>query len=543
MLSIWVECTLAGIPPQVRALAETTDIEVVFSFRLTRAGNVSRKLGTVDLNEETFGQLREYFRPIYIPPIRDLDSDGLAPFRELVAAALLRGKGPGSLKQITEDARDLLNKRAGVLLGNQDEIAKHILRADRISFDTSRLNLSGMYDKIGLQVHHGANDISLNRLGTGHQSAVIMHLYRQLGGTMPGEVLYLFEEPDNHLHPPTIRSICDDLRAISEQSQVLISTHSPVFLAHVGFSPLRPLEQPLNGFTVQRKLTLLSNYSEKEARKHLDFYGIRITEPLLCRRVIVVEGPTDKEVLSALLENRRKLSPDQADILIVSAGGKGQAPRLCHLLECLGVDWWCILDGDAAICDEVPHTKPSLLPTDMTAGDTAIDTLKRLADTSTRRGKNFIKTLDAVKAEFLGSRPLPTLLDGSRLKSLLDKIGNLTLAELGQLKVSLQARQKKASRKLLAKAKVFLWSGTLEDVLLHNAECFDTLEAALVKLGELTAPLTADPNREAALRNSIHDAGNRPELLFDLVVALDNAGCLSKTEVNACFELVFKDIQ
>lgn len=39
--------------------------------------------------------------------------------------------------------------------------------------------------------------------GTGHQSSVIIHLYRQLGELTGGHTLFLFEEPDNHLHPPT----------------------------------------------------------------------------------------------------------------------------------------------------------------------------------------------------------------------------------------------------------------------------------------------------------------------------------------------------
>lgn len=541
--SIWVDCKLANIPTAIKGLAGTTENNIDYTFRVTRGGKVTRKLGTKVLSLEEFAKLLEHFMPLYVPPIRDLGADGLVPFKRLIKVALLRSKGTGNIKQVTTAAKKLLQDKATLLLDKQHDLVKGILHADKLSLDTSLLDIEALYENIGIQVHTGGREIPLSALGTGHQSAVIMHLYRQLGESMPGEVLYLFEEPDNHLHPSTIRSICDDLTAISAKSQVLVSTHSPVFLAHVGFAPLRPLVKKQDGLTALRTITLLKHYTEKQARAHLESHGLRLTEPLVCGRVIVVEGITDKVVLSSLLEKRRGVTADQADVLLISAGGKDKAVTLAHLLHCLGVEWRCVLDHDSAFSSEVPFSKAGLSPTELGEGIDAINKLKALTETGNRRGNGFIKTMNAVLNELTTARPTPTPITGSPLKTLIDKLGTMTAGELAQLRAALKKGHQKEARKLLVKANTFIWSGTMEEVMLRNATCEDIVEATLVATGELNTVLTGNPNRRQTLINKLHEAGNKPDVLAQVVSALEDSGCFNRTEVNVCFEYVFDHLE
>jgi predicted ATPase len=542
LLSIWVDCKFEAASPDIQSLAGVANNTIDYSFRLTRSGGLTRKLGTKALTEQEFAVFLQHFLPVYVPPIRDLGADGLIPFKRLIKTALQRAKGPGNIKQVSDAARALLEKKASLLLEQQSKMASRILRVDKLSLDTSALEIESLYENIGLRVHFGTSEMPLSSLGTGHQSAVIMHLYRQLGEDMPGEVLYLFEEPDNHLHPSTIRSICDDLRAISKTSQVLVSTHSPVFLAHAGFQLLRPLIQTPTGLTVLRKITLLSQFTEKQARAHLDSYGLRLTEPLLSSRVIVVEGATDKVVLSTLFEKRTGGTIDQADILLLAAGGKDKAVTLCNLLGCLGVDWRCVMDRDAAFSSEVPYLRLALQPGDLAAGIAAISAVTPLLDTSAKRGRNALNSLNAVLHELSSGRPAPMHFEGSPLKTLLDKTKTLSATEQTQLKVALTTASKRESLRLLGKAQTFIWSATLEEVLLRKPEAEDCVEAALVTAGELAAPLSRDAKRNAALINKLHHAGNTPEILAQVVVALEDAGHFNRSEVNECFKMLFPDI-
>jgi len=542
LLSIWFDCRLEDASTEIQTLAGVTSGTIEYSFRLTRSGGLTRKLGNKTLTEQEFAVFLQHFLPVYVPPIRDLGTDGLIPFKRLIKAALQRAKGPGNIKQVSDAARTLLEKKAAVLLEQQTKMASRILRVDKLSLDTSELEIESLYENIGLRVHSGTSEMPLSSLGTGHQSAVIMHLYRQLGEDMPGEVLYLFEEPDNHLHPSTIRSICDDLRAMSTTSQVLVSTHSPVFLAHAGFQPLRPLIQTAAGLTVLRTIKLLSQFTEKQARAHLDSYGLRLTEPLLSSRVIVVEGATDKVVLSTLFEKRTGGTIDQADFLLLAAGGKDKAVTLCNLLGCLGVDWRCVMDRDAAFSSEVPYSKPALPAADLAAGIAAINTVAGLLDTSAKRGRNAVKSLNAILHEFSSGRPAPMHFEGSPLKTLLDKTKTLSAAEQTQLKAALAANSKRESWRLLGKAQTFIWSATLEEVLLRKPEAEDCVESALVTIGELAAPLPRDAKRRAILINKLHDAGNMPPVLSQVVLALEDGGHFNRSEVNECFKLLFPSI-
>lgn len=542
-LSIWVDCRLVDIPSVVQALGGTTKSSIDYSFRLTRSGKVTRKLGDKVLSAEEFGEFLLHFLPVYVPPIRDLGADGLIPFKQLIKAALKRARGAGNIKSISDAAKKLFETKGAILLERQTDLARRILRADKLTLDTRELDVDALYNNIGLRVHVGGREQPLSALGTGHQSAVIMHLYRQLGEDMPGEVLYLFEEPDNHLHPSTIRSICDDLKAISAQSQVLVSTHSPVFIAHVGFTPLRPLAQNDDGFTVQRKITLLNHFSEAQARAHLERYGLRITEPLLCSRVVVVEGITDRAVLSTLFEKRTGMTPDQADLIVIVAGGKDKAVMLCHVLQCLGVDWRCVLDRDAALSSEVPYCKLNLSATDIAAGINALDKIESLIDATKKRGGKSAKTLRAIRSELSTAPPVQQLFDGSPLQSLIEKTGVLSVGEQSQLKVALRGNRKRETWKLFTKAKTFVWSSILEEVLLHDADSESCVEAQLVTIGELPGPLTRNPNRRRTLINKLHEAGNTPGVLSSVATALDNAGHFSRHEVNECFAFAFGELR
>jgi hypothetical protein len=540
MLSIWVDCKLENASLPVLSIAGETSGEINYSFRLTRSGGVTRKLNSKILNYQEFNQFLQHFKPIYVPPIRDLGSDGLVPFKMLIKEALQKSRGAGNISRIGDAAKKILEDKAAGVLSRQNKMANNILHAYKLSLDTGEIDIETLYDNIGLNVHNGNGVLPLKALGTGHQSAVIMHLYRQLGETTPGEVLFLFEEPDNHLHPSTIRAICDDLKLISCKSQVLLNTHSPIFLGHIGFKPLRPLIQNSIGYTELRKITLLDHFTEKEASAALSYHGLRLTEPLLSSRVILVEGPTDKVVLSTLYEKRTGRTFDQEDILIIPAGGKEMVVTLAHLLSCLDVKWRCVMDVDASYSSEVPYSMSALSQLDKTSGINAINTLTPFLDVSRKRGRNAAKLLLAILDEFSNGQIVSTVFDGSPLKRLLEKTKLLSVAEQNQLRTALITSAKRKSLAMLRKTNTFIWSGTIEDVLLRNGAAENCVESTFVSQRLLSAPLPLNVHRRTTLYKKLHESGNTPTVLAEVVVALEDGGHFNKTEVNECFRVVFQ---
>lgn len=540
LLSIWVDCHFRDVPSAVQGIAGASSSNVHYSFRLTRGGTLTRKLGQNTLTADEFEQLRSAFLPVYVPPIRDLNGDGLEPFKRLIKTALQRARGPGNIRTVTERAKDLLERKAESLLEEQTALVQRLLGATRLSLDTTALDIEALYEHIGLRIQLADADHPLSAFGTGHQSAVIMHLYKQLGREMAGEVLYLFEEPDNHLHPSTIRSICDDLQGIAGAAQVLISTHSPIFIAHAHPKSLRPLTVRADGTTGVRKVKLYERFTEKQVRMHLESFSLKLAEPLLARRVIVVEGPTDKIVLAALFEKRKGRTIDQTDSIIIPAGSKDRAVLLCEILSCMSVEWRCLLDRDAAYSSEVPYTRDGLSTQDRAAAVQAADILLSILDSSKRRGRNASNSLNAMRTELTSQRPVPQVLEGSPLRTLISRTATLTQQEQAALRSALSNNRRRQSRELLEKASVFVWSTTMEGALLHSGAARDCVERELLRVGELAAGLAENQNREATLNNKLHGLGHRPEVLAGIVLALEQEGHFAYSDMNQCFRFLFE---
>lgn len=185
LLSVWVDCRLADAPAEVQQLAGVTTSTLTYSFRLTRGGTVTRKLADKVLDDQGFSDFLELFRPIYVPPIRDLSADGLDPFVRLMKSALKRAKGPGNIKHASDQAKKVVERKAAALLGQHDDLVESLLSADKLIVDAGDFDLESLYGDVRLRVKKGEESVPLSALGTGHQSAVIIHLYRQLGEDLP----------------------------------------------------------------------------------------------------------------------------------------------------------------------------------------------------------------------------------------------------------------------------------------------------------------------------------------------------------------------
>ena len=67
-------------------------------------------------------------------------------------------------------------------------------------------------------------------LSTGHK--FLMHTYARLLAYMDDNCLLLFDEPENHLHPPLLSFMITEIRKLLSDtlSVMFIATHSPVIL-------------------------------------------------------------------------------------------------------------------------------------------------------------------------------------------------------------------------------------------------------------------------------------------------------------------------
>jgi len=532
---IQVDMIFDQCPKKIRELAEaSTGAQIKYVFRATKKGVITRKLNNVELDDEKFKKLTDEFSIVYIPTIRDLNGDGIVPFQQLFKKSIQLGASGKNLRDNINNIKSLLASKAASILSNQRDVARNILNLKSFDINTDSVIIDQSYNAIKLAVKTQANrKIPLNDLGTGHQSIAIISFYRQLGAESPGHVLYLFEEPDTHLHPPTVRAVGEELIKTSLKSQVFVTTHSPILIAHVGLDKAFHLKHSEQlGTTIDK-----SNFQAEEqaATSHLLMqFGLRLTEALFTKSVILVEGPSDVAVIGRLLERRLKRNVDQLDLVIIPAGGKNTMPALASALSKLKVNWIAILDYDAAFnTDYIPITSENGFSATMddVSYIQKIDELISIVDVKNKRGKNVHKQLNFLKSELQSGRPNYEAFEGSALKELLISGRSASSKMQDNIKRAIIKNQKTVCKKLLKDNQIFLMQPDIENIITSKDSSLPVIERILRQHGVIL-PGTPTPCERKLLARKLHEVGQRSEVIVQIVDAVDDVSGFSRTDLN-----------
>ncbi len=240
---------------------------------------------------------------------------------------------------------------------NEVFAAKVTLTLDEPDFEKI---LSGI---AGLKVNDGA-ETPIHLQGHGVQRSVIFALIETLSQQTvanDGEAenkrstVLLFEEPELFMHPHLMRRLRDSLIKMSEADdfQVVCTTHSP-FLINIAEEPKSLVIFQRQDFsrppkTMQLKEDPFIDEERDQLRAALDFHP-SICEVFFAKRTILVEGDTEKAVLSGLpkLWDFYGLSAEKIkDTTIISCGGKWTIAPIARLLTKFGIPFRVVHDEDA----------------------------------------------------------------------------------------------------------------------------------------------------------------------------------------------------
>lgn len=136
--------------------------------------------------------------------------------------------------------------------------------------------------------------------GDGIKSLVSLAILKESKNEIGASIIAI-EEPESHLHPEAIHSLVNVIKGISENHQVIITTHNPLFVQRNNIS---------NNIIVDHGTAKLAK-NIKEIRELL---GVLPEDNLInASHVLVVEGEDDKIALNKILSS---LSPTIKDALI-----------------------------------------------------------------------------------------------------------------------------------------------------------------------------------------------------------------------------------
>jgi putative ATP-dependent endonuclease of OLD family len=271
------------------------------------------------------GDLREYLKATYLPPLRNAERElrsgrrsrlsrilGAMPSMASQASETVEGQLP-TLIDTMRDTDRLIEQNSGVK-GVQDAVNATFL--GRLSFEgdplaaTLGLGVKGSFDQIleRLELYLNSPIGQTERVtrGLGYNNLLFMAAELLLLQSQPGQVpLLLIEEPEAHLHPQhqTLFMQVLERRAAPPvtaddglQVQVLLTTHSPQLAAGANIENLT-MVVGYQTYPLASEQTKLDTGDYAFLRRFLDATKANL---FFARGIIIVEGDAENILLPAI---------------------------------------------------------------------------------------------------------------------------------------------------------------------------------------------------------------------------------------------------
>lgn len=320
----------------VRLTATVDDSETVTIERAAPEGGTARQLS----RDQVLGLGWKFLSAT--AQTRDLREDRKSALDDILQAVDLAGE-KAAFEAITASFTTTLGS-SKVLEGLRKSLAEQLSRAlpekviqDDLAFVPGAAADNDVLSDVRLQVSKQgvAHDLSEQSDGTRALYAIALYDLISVGANMVG-----IDEPEIHLHPSSQRSLARLLRANANQK--IIATHSADIVGV--FEPDSIVVVRRGGEVVQPKEGFLSD----DERMAVRLWVRNRLEPLTSRRVVVVEGISDRIILEHLADLTDR-SLDRLGVSLIEAGGFGDMGPLDKLFGAKGfrVPMSQLIDEDA----------------------------------------------------------------------------------------------------------------------------------------------------------------------------------------------------
>lgn len=354
-----------------------------------------RFYGFKNVGQGKFGEV------IYIPAVSKIDEHtkltGPSALRDLVNAVLSKVMEQSGAYQALSDSfsqfegaiKTETTTEGHSLQSIETDISKEL--SDWGANFRLNINPVGVDDIIKGLINHEIFDESLNKAqpisayGQGFQRSVIYTLIRVAAKYsskkstpkkkefVPELTWILFEEPEAFLHPTQVSVLNSDLRSLAESdtSQVLLSTHNPLFATHsirqiTAICRLQREDCQTKTYQISKPdLNAVLTVNQQDAQAWLaagipidpddlriDMEAIKYalwldekrSAAFFAEKVLLVEGPTETALLSYMFD--RGLLPNCKGVFILDTIGKYNIHRFMRIFQQFGIRHYVLYDSD-----------------------------------------------------------------------------------------------------------------------------------------------------------------------------------------------------
>ena len=266
-----------------------------------------------------------------VSSVRDLRDDRNATLDDILRSIDL-GAERAELTTITEQFQDKLTGSSklgglrGMLATQLSRALPETVEQDDLSFVPGATATDDVFSDVRLQVWRHGTIRNLSEQSDGTRAMFAVALYDLVSGSAN---IVAIDEPELHLHPSSQHSIASLLRAGSNQK--ILATHSSDIVGT--FPPESVVTVKAGGVLVQPQPDFLTGED-----KILIHWWIRDRlEPLTARRIVAVEGASDRVILEKAAEvTGRDL--DRLGVSIIEGDGSNNVKPIAKLFGPAGFD-------------------------------------------------------------------------------------------------------------------------------------------------------------------------------------------------------------
>jgi hypothetical protein len=302
---------------------------------------------------------------VLVPAGRNLETEG-----KMTTTSLFGQLFRPMIKQVVdgEGARATADLRAQIRVGVakrvtdlQDAVREQLNNPElRLKHETEIDPLRGIDIPIQMSDER-VEGIPIENRGAGVQNSFILGLFRVYAKYETPDFVFAIEESENNLHPRAQREMRWAMQDFSRKSQVICTTHSPVFLDMGRLEDNIVLRRKADGATE------ISRFALGDPNELRELVGIKVSDALLSgggNCTLIVEGDTELYAYPHLFKcvgiNSRSLG-----ISIISVGGPNVKNMLMHARISKAYNLPCIIivdknklaDAQKVEAQKIPNVK------------------------------------------------------------------------------------------------------------------------------------------------------------------------------------------
>ncbi|MFA6017549.1 MAG: AAA family ATPase [Patescibacteria group bacterium] len=212
-------------------------------------------------------------------------------------------------------------------------------------------NLNWFYKTLQVHVKESFPDRNFDsdEVGTGMQNLLLVSIFQTYAELMGGKVIFGIEEPEIYLYPQAQRSLYKNFIGLSKNTQIFYTTHNPNFVdaSRPDDMLLLRKDREKGTYKLEKNNQFNSQIAEHYKYKIYTHFNPERNEMFFAKKVIFVEGDSDKILVSTLCQEKWNIDLDLLGISLISCSGKSGVNYFIGVCKLIGLEeYFAIWDSD-----------------------------------------------------------------------------------------------------------------------------------------------------------------------------------------------------